>query len=82
MAIISNAVTMADAGAFSVSLGSLTLIKTITLGSAAANITFHHGASSVVLDNTYPVYKFVYTSVHPAEELILLGELTSLGHLK
>jgi len=68
VAILSNAVEMIDAGAFSASLGSLTLIKTITLSSAAGTVSFVHGASSVVLDNTYPVYKFVYTSVHPAEE--------------
>ena len=68
MAIISNAVTIADAGAFSVGLGSMTLIKTITLSSAAGTVSFVHGASSVVLDGTYPLYKFVYTSVHPAEE--------------
>ena len=68
MAILSNAVEIADAGAFSVGLGSLTLIKTITLSSAAGTVSFVHGASSVVLDGTYPLYKFVYTSVHPAEE--------------
>jgi len=68
VAIISNAVTMADAGAFSVSLGAMTLIKTITLSSAAGNITFAHGASSVVLDGTYPIYKFVYTNIHPATD--------------
>ena len=68
MAILSNAVEIADAGSFSASLGSLTLIKTITLSSAAGTVSFVHGASSVVLDNTYPIYKFVYTSVHPAEE--------------
>ena len=68
MAILSNAVEIADAGAFSASLGSLTLIKTITLSSAAGTVSFVHGASSVVLDGTYPLYKFVYTSVHPAEE--------------
>ena len=68
MAIISNAVTMADAGAFSASLGAMTLIKTITLSSAAANITFAHGASSVVLDGTYPIYRFVYTNIHPATD--------------
>jgi len=68
VAILSNAVEIIDAGAFSASLGSLTLIKTITLSSAAGTVSFVHGASSVVLDNTYPVYKFVYTSVHPAEE--------------
>ena len=67
MAIISNAVTMADAGAFSVGLGDQVLIKELnTSGGAAANMTFHHGASSVVLDSTYPIYKFVFINMHPA----------------
>jgi hypothetical protein len=68
MAIISNAVTIADAGAFSASLGAMTLIKTITLSSAAANISFVDGASSVVLDDTYPIYKFVFINIHPATD--------------
>jgi len=34
VAIISNAVTIADAGAFSASLGSMTLIKTLTASSS------------------------------------------------
>ena len=67
MAIISNAVTIADAGAFSVALGSMTLIKTLT-ASSSANLTFVDGASSVVLDDTYPIYKFVCTSIHPATD--------------
>ena len=67
MAIISNAVTIADAGAFSVDLGAITFIKELnTSGGAAANMTFHHGASSVVLDSTYPIYKFVFINMHPA----------------
>ena len=67
MAIISNAVTIADAGAFSTSLGSMTLIKTLT-ASSSANLTFLHGTSSVVLDSTYPIYKFVCTSIHAATD--------------
>jgi len=67
MAIISNAVTIADAGAFSASLGSMVLIKTLT-ASSSANLTFVHGASSVVFNNTYPIYKFVYTNIHPATD--------------
>ena len=55
MAIISNAVTIADAGAFSASLGSMVLIKTLT-ASSSATLSFVHGASSVVLDSTYPIY--------------------------
>ena len=68
MAFVSNGTTILDAGAFSASLGSMTLIKTITLSSAAGTVSFVHGASDVVLDSTYPIYKFTYTSVHPAEE--------------
>ena len=68
MAFVSNGTTILDAGAISASLGSMTLIKTITISSGTSTVSFVHGASSVVLDGTYPVYKFVYTSVHPAEE--------------
>jgi hypothetical protein len=65
VAIISNAVTIADAGAFSVGLGSMTLIKTLT-ASSSGTLSFVHGASSVVLDNTYPIYKFEFIDIHPA----------------
>ena len=67
MAILSNAVEMADAGAFSVGLGAMTLIKTLT-ASSSADLTFVDGASSVVLDDTYPIYKFVCTSIHAATD--------------
>jgi hypothetical protein len=63
MAIISNAVTMADAGAFSVGLGSQVLIKTLT-ASSSSDLTFVHGASSVVLDTTYPLYLFKFINLH------------------
>ena len=66
MAIISNAVTIADAGAFSTSLGSKVLIKTITLSSAASTISFVDGASSVVFDDTYPIYQFEFFYIHSA----------------
>ena len=64
MAIISNAVTIADAGAFSASLGSQVLIKTITISSSTSTVQFAHGSSSVVLDSTYPNYLFKYINVH------------------
>ena len=67
MAIISNATTIADAGAFSVSLGSQVLIKTIT-ASNTANVDFEHGSSSVVLDSTYPIYLFKFFDIHPATD--------------
>jgi len=64
VAIISNAVTIADAGAFSVGLGAQVLIKTLT-ASNAATVSFVHGSSSVVLDSTYPIYKFEFINMHP-----------------
>jgi len=67
VAIISNAVTIADAGAFSASLGSMTLIKTLT-ASSSSTLSFVHGASSVVLDNTYPIYIFKFINIHPAND--------------
>ncbi len=65
MAIISNAVTIADAGAFSVSLGSMVHIKTLT-ASSSATLSFVHGTDGVVLDSTYPIYKFEFINIHPA----------------
>ena len=62
MAIISNATTIADAGAFSVSLGSLTHIKTLT-ASSSSTLAFVHGSSNVVLDSTYPIYKFQFINL-------------------
>ena len=67
MAIISNAVTIADAGAFSVGLGSMVLIKTLT-ASSSSTLSFVDGAASVVLDSTYPIYKFEFIDIHPATD--------------
>ena len=67
MAIISNAVTIADAGAFSASLGSQVLIKTLT-ASNDGTLSFVDGASGVVLDNTYPIYKIEIIGVHPSAD--------------
>ena len=64
MAIISNSVTIADAGAFSVDLGAMTHIKTLT-ASSSANLTFVDGASSVVIDDTYPMYILDLINIHP-----------------
>jgi hypothetical protein len=63
MAIISNAVTIADAGAFSVSLGSMVHIKTLT-GSGSETLSFVHGTDGVVLDSTYPIYKIDIINSH------------------
>ena len=65
MAVISNGTTIADAGSFSVGLGSMVLIKTLT-ASSSADLSFVDGSSSVVLDNTYPIYLFKWINCHPA----------------
>ena len=65
MAIISNAVTIADAGAFSASLGSMVHIKTLT-ASSSGTLSFVDGAANVVLDNTYSIYMFKFINIHPA----------------
>ncbi len=67
MAIISNATTIADAGAFSVSLGSMVHIKTLT-ASSSATLSFVDGTDGVVLDSTYPIYKFEFINIHPASD--------------
>ena len=71
MAIISNATTIADAGAFSVSLGAMVHIKTLT-ASDSANLSFVHGSSNVVLDSTYPLYMFKLINIHPANDNVQL----------
>ena len=67
MAFVSNGTTILDAGAFSASLGAMTLIKTIT-ASSSSTVSFVHGSSSVVLDNTYPIYLFKIINTHPATD--------------
>ena len=67
MAVVSNGTTIADAGAFSASLGSMTLIKTLT-ASSSSTLSFVHGSSDVVLDSTYPIYLFKWINAHPATD--------------
>jgi len=45
--------------------GAMTLIKTLT-ASSSTTLSFVNGSSDVVLDGTYPVYKFVFINIHPA----------------
>ena len=47
--------------------GAMTLIKEQT-ASSSATISFVDGTSDVVLDSTYPIYKFVWINVHPATD--------------
>ena len=55
MGLISNGTTLLDGGSLDggVSKGALTLIKTLT-ASSDSTLSFVDGASSVVLDDTYP----------------------------
>ena len=63
MAIISNGTTIADAGAFSASLGAMVHIKTLT-ASSSSTLSFVHGSSSVVFDSTYTNYLFKFINIH------------------
>jgi hypothetical protein len=53
-------------GFATISPGSMTLIKTLTASSSSSTLSFVDGSSSVVLDNTYPVYLFKFINIHPA----------------
>ena len=58
----------ADADGFSTATStSMILIKTLT-ASSSANLSFVNGSSDVVLDDTYPVYKFVCINCHPSQQ--------------
>jgi hypothetical protein len=55
----------ANANGFAtISPGSMVLIKTLT-ASSDSTLSFVDGSSSVVLDNTYPVYLFKFINVSP-----------------
>ena len=45
--------------------GSLVPIKTLT-ASNSASLSFVDGSNDVVLDSTYPIYKFEFINIHPA----------------
>ena len=47
--------------------GSLVPIKTLT-ASSSATLSFVHGTDGVVLDSTYPIYKFEFINIHPAND--------------
>ena len=81
MGLISNGTTIFDAGALDSGLakGAITLIKTVTLASAAASISFVDGTSSVVLDDTYKEYIFYLNNIHPAANSDLTFNLSIDG---
>ena len=49
--------------------GSLVLIKTLT-ASSSASLSFVDGSNDVVLDSTYPIYKFEFINIHPATNTV------------
>ena len=67
MGVISNGTTLLDAGALDggIATGAMTLIKTLT-ASSSATLNFIDGTANVVLDSTYPIYRFEYINIHPA----------------
>ena len=52
--------------------GALTHIKTLT-ASSSATLSFVHGTDGVVLDSTYPIYKFEFINIHPATDSAALS---------
>ena len=54
--------------------GSMVLIKEQT-ASSSSTVSFVDGSSDVVLDSTYPIYKFEFINIHPstAEEFMFQG---------
>ena len=70
MALISNGSTIFDAGAMSAGFGgSMTFIKKLT-ASGSGTLNFVDGASSVVLDNTYKEYVFIFKDIHPSDDAV------------
>ena len=58
----------ASANAFAtIDSTAVVLIKTLT-ASSSGDLSFVNGSSDVVLDGTYPVYRFVYSQIHAQTE--------------
>ena len=51
--------------------GALVHIKTLT-ASSSSTLSFVDGSDSVVLDNTYPIYKFECIGIHPSADSVSL----------
>ena len=66
MGLISNGTTLLDAGAIDsgVPTGAMTLIKTLTISSNTATVSFIHGTSDVVFDDTYETYIIKLINIH------------------
>jgi hypothetical protein len=61
-----NSISAVTAAA-SIPSGSLVPIKTLT-ASNSATLSFVHGTNGVVLDSTYPIYKFEFINIHPSTD--------------
>ena len=51
----------------SLTTGAMTFIKEQT-ASSSASVSFVDGSGGVVLDSTYPIYKFEFINIHPASD--------------
>ena len=47
------------------STGAWTLIKTLTSDGSDSDLSFVDGTDDVVLDSTYPIYRFSFINIHP-----------------
>ena len=61
--------SISDITATGLATGSLVPIKTLT-ASSSATLSFVHGTDGVVLDSTYPIYKFEFINIHPASDSV------------
>ena len=59
-----NSISAVTAAA-SIPSGALTHIKTLT-ASSSGTLSFVHGSNGVVLNSTYPIYKFEFINIHPS----------------
>ena len=53
-------------------LGEMRFIKKLT-ASSSATLSFVHGSSDVVLDNTYKEYLFTFKDIHPATNSVVFS---------
>ena len=58
----------ADDLSASLSGGSMVFIKKLTADGSAGTLTFQDGSASVVLDNTYKEYIFIFNNLHPSAD--------------
>ena len=56
--------SISDITTTALATGSLVPIKTLT-ASSSATLSFVHGTDGVVLDSTYPIYRFEFINCHP-----------------